>query len=79
MTTKQIVEAVLAYAGTDKKKLADILYPDTVHPAQLLQKRLTTGKFDVNDWARIASAVSAKCSICFTFADGKSITLDLMP
>ena len=55
MTARQIVEMALAYKGMDKAELARNLG----WSAQLLNKRLNTGKFSVEEWQAIGEAIGA--------------------
>lgn len=40
---------------------------------QLLNKRLNTGKFSVDEWEMIAKAMGATSRVGFVFSDGKEI------
>lgn len=40
---------------------------------QLLNKRINTGKFSVEEWQQIAAALGAKARVGFVFPDGKEI------
>lgn len=71
MTARQIVEMGVAYAGITNSELARRLG----WSPQLLNKRLNTGKFTVEEWGKIAEALGALPTIGFTFADGKSVGL----
>lgn len=63
MTAKQIVEMATAYCGITNSELARRLE----WSPQLLAKRLHTGKLTVEEWERIAEALSAKAKIGFEF------------
>ena len=69
MTARQIIEMALAYAGITNSELARRLG----WSPQLLNKRLNTGKFTVEEWQAIGSALGATAQIVFTFRDGKEI------
>lgn len=69
MTAKQIVEMALAYAGISNAELARRLG----WSPQLLQKRLNTGKFSVDEWETIAKAIGGEAQIHIVFPDGKAV------
>lgn len=69
MTARQIIEMALAYAGITNSELARRLG----WSPQLLNKRLNTGKFTVEEWQEIGAALGATAQIVFTFQDGKEI------
>jgi len=70
MEARQIVEMALAYKGMSNAELARRLE----WSPQLLNKRLTTGKFTVDEWERIGSAIGAESGIvAFRFTDGTVI------
>lgn len=69
MTARQVVEMALAYCGITNSELARRLD----WSPQLLNKRLNTGKFSVEEWEQIGEALGAKTKITFTFPDGKTI------
>lgn len=69
MTARQIVEMALAYKGMSNADLARKLE----WSPQLLNKRLNTGKFTVEEWKMIGEAIGAEASIVFRFEDGKVI------
>jgi hypothetical protein len=71
MTARQIVEMALAYKGMDKAELARKLG----WSAQLLNKRLNTGKFSVEEWQAIGEALGAKTQIAFSFPEGQRVGL----
>lgn len=71
MTARQIVEMALVYKCMNKMELATKLG----WSAQLLNKRLNTGKFSVEEWQAIGEALEAPVEIVFKFPDGKSIGL----
>lgn len=70
MTARQIIEMALAYARITKADLAKRL---DMSP-QLLNKRLNTGKFSVDEWEQIGKAIGANCKVVFVFPDGKEIS-----
>lgn len=69
MTARQIVEMALAYCGITNAELARRLG----WSPQLLNKRLNTGKFTVEEWGKIAAALGAKAKVGFLFPDGREI------
>ncbi len=69
MTAKQLIEMGVAYAQITNAELARRLG----WSPQLLNKRLNTGKFTVEEWEMIAQALGAKLRMGFTFPDGKEI------
>ena len=69
MTARQIIEMAVAYCGITNSELARRLG----WSPQLLNKRLNTGKFSVEEWESIGSALNAKARVGFIFADGKEI------
>ena len=69
MTAKQIVEMAVKYCGITNSELARRLD----WSPQLLNKRLNTGKFTVEEWELIANALGAKARVGFVFSDGKEI------
>lgn len=69
MTARQIIEMALAYCGISNSELARRLG----WSPQLLNKRLNTGKFSVDEWEMIAQAIGAKARIGFSFPDGKEV------
>lgn len=69
MTARKIIEMALAYVGITNSELARRLG----WSPQLLNKRLNTGKFTVEEWQEIGSALGATAQIVFTFPDGKEI------
>ncbi len=69
MTARQIIEMGIAYAGMTNAALARKLG----WSPQLLNKRLNTGKFSVEEWAMIAEALGAKLNLGFAFPDGKNV------
>jgi hypothetical protein len=69
MTAKQVVEMAVAYAGITNSELARRLG----WSPQLLNKRLNTGKFTVEEWVQIGEALGAKARVGFDFPDGKEI------
>lgn len=69
MTARQIIEMALAYAGITNSELARRLG----WSPQLLNKRLNTGKFTVEEWQQIGEALGGTAQIVFTFPDGKEI------
>ncbi len=71
MTARQIVEMGTAYCGITNSELARRLG----WSPQLLNKRLNTGKFTVEEWELIAKALGADISIGFKFPGGKTAGL----
>lgn len=69
MTARQIVEMALAYCGISNSELARRLG----WSPQLLNKRLNTGKFSVEEWELIGKALGAETKIIFRFPDGREI------
>lgn len=69
MTARQIIEMALAYCGLSNSELARRLG----WSPQLLNKRLNTGKFSVEEWERIGEAIGAETKIVFRFPDGREI------
>ncbi len=69
MTARQIVEMAVAYCGITNSELARRLE----WSPQLLNKRLNTGKFTVEEWEKIGAAIGAKARIGFVFEDGREI------
>ncbi len=69
MTARQIVEMATAYCGISNAELARRLG----WSPQLLNKRLNTGKFTVEEWEGLASALGAKARVGFLFPDGKEV------
>lgn len=69
MTARQIIEMGVAYAGITNSELARRLG----WSPQLLNKRLNTGKFTVEEWEKIANALGAKALIGFSFPNGRSV------
>jgi len=69
MTARQVIEMALAYAGMSNSELARRLG----WSPQLLNKRMNTGKFTVEEWERIGAAIGAEARIAFRFPDGKEI------
>ena len=71
MECKQFVKIATATAGITQADLAARLG----WSPQLLNNRLKTGKFSLEEWQRIAAAMGADLLIGFQFPDGKSVTL----
>lgn len=69
MTAKQVIEMKLAYMGISNSELARRLE----WSPQLLNKRLNTGKFTVEEWEQIAEALECKARITFVLPDGTEI------
>ena len=69
MTARQIVEMAVAYCGITNSELARRLG----WSPQLLNKRLNTGKFSVEEWDMIAKSLGATARIGFVFPDGKEV------
>lgn len=66
MTARQIIEMGIAYCGITNSELARRLG----WSPQLLNKRLNTGKFTVEEWEKIGEVLGAKLKISFHFPDG---------
>ena len=71
MECKQFVKIAAATAGITQAELAARLG----WSPQLLNNRLKTGKFSLEEWQRIAAALGADLLIGFQFPDGKQVTL----
>ena len=71
MTARQIIEMGIAYAGITNSELARRLN----WSPQLLNKRINTGKFSVEEWEQIAVALGATAKIGFSFDGGKEVGL----
>lgn len=69
MTARQIIEMGVAYCGITNSELARRLG----WSPQLLNKRLNTGKFTVEEWELIATALGAEARVGFVFPGGKEI------
>lgn len=69
MTARQVIEMATAYCGISNSELARRLG----WSPQLLNKRLNTGKFTVEEWEKIGEAMGAIAKVAFTFPDGKTI------
>lgn len=69
MTARQVIEMAVAYRGISNSELARRLG----WSPQLLNKRLNTGKFSVEEWEQIGEAIGAKTKIVFRFPDGTEI------
>lgn len=69
MTARQIVEMAVAYCGITNSELARRLD----WSPQLLNKRLNTGKFSVEEWEKIAGVLGASARVGFVFPDGKEV------
>ena len=71
MECRQFVKIATATAGITQAELAARLE----WSPQLLNNRLKTGKFALDEWQRIAAALGADFLIGFQFPDGKTVTL----
>lgn len=69
MTAKQVIDMGLAYAGMSQRDLAQKLG----WSPQLLNNRIKTGKFSVEEWDTIAKAIGAEFVVGFKFPDGKIV------
>lgn len=69
MTAKKLIGMALAYKGMSNADLARSLG----WSPQLLNKRLNTGKFTMDEWQTIAEAMGAKSEIHFVFDDGVTV------
>lgn len=66
MTAKQKIVMALAYAELTQAELARRL---GMQP-QLLNQRMATGRFTIDEWEKIAEAIGAKLDIAFVFEKG---------
>lgn len=71
MKCKQLIKIATATAGITQAELAARLE----WSPQLLNNRVKTGKFTLEEWQRIAAALGADLLIGFQFPDGKTVTL----
>lgn len=71
MKCRQFVKIAAATAGITQAELASRLG----WSPQLLNNRLNTGKFTLEEWQRIATAIGADFLVGFQFPDGKTVTL----
>ena len=71
MECRQFIKIATATAGITQAELAARLE----WSPQLLNNRLKTGKFTLEEWQRIAAALGAALLIGFQFPDGKQVTL----
>ena len=71
MECKQFVKIATATAGITQAELAARLG----WSPQLLNNRLKTGKFTLEEWQRIAAALGADLLVGFQFPNGKTVTL----
>ena len=71
MECKQLIKIATATAGITQAELAARLE----WSPQLLNNRMKTGKFTLDEWQRIAAALGAALLIGFQFPDGKQVTL----
>ena len=69
MTAKQKIEMALAYSGISNAELARRLG----WSPQLLNKRITTGKFTLDEWQMIAKAIGGEAQIQIVFPDGNVV------
>lgn len=69
MTAKQVIDMGLAYAGMTQRDLAK----EIGWSPQLLNNRIKTGKFSVEEWEAFAKAIGAEFVIGFKFPDGKTV------
>lgn len=69
MTARQKIEMALAYQHMSNADLARKLG----WSPQLLNKRLNTGKFSLEEWDVIGAAIGAKADVRFVFSDGTQI------
>ena len=69
MTAKQLIDMALAYKGMKNVDLARNLG----WSPQLLNKRIKVGKFTVEEWEEIGTAIGADVKIGFHFPDGTII------
>ena len=71
MECRQFIKIATATAGITQAELAARLG----WSPQLLNNRMKTGKFTLEEWQRIAAALGAALLIGFQFPDGKQVTL----
>ncbi len=71
MTARQVVEMAIAYCGITNAELARRLG----WSPQLLNKRLNTGKFSLEEWEKIGAALGSTAKVGFIFPDGKEVGL----
>ena len=69
MTVKQLIDMACAYSGMSKADLAR----NAGWSPQTLSNRLNTGKFSMEDWEKIGSALGATVKIVIEFPDGNRI------
>ena len=70
MECRQFIKIATATAGITQAELAARLG----WSPQLLNNRMKTGKFTLDEWQRIAAALGADLLIGFQFQDGKTVT-----
>ena len=71
MECRQFIKIATATAGITQAELA----ARHEWSPQLLNNRMKTGKFTLEEWQRIAAALGADLLIGFQFPDGKKVTL----
>lgn len=69
MNAKQKIQAAIAYKGITQAELAKMLGMS----AQVFSKRISTGKFTLQEWEKIAEVLGAKFEAAFVFPDGGRI------
>ena len=69
MTARQLITTAATYAGLSRAELARRLD----WSPQLLEKRLTTGKFTLDEYERIGKEIGADFKFFYEFPDGKQI------
>ena len=69
MTTKQLIDMGTSYAGISNAELARRLG----WSPQILYNRMKTGKFSLEEWEQIATALGAEFRLGFQFPDGREI------
>ena len=67
MTVNQIIRTASAYAGVKPSVLAE----SVGWSPQNLNKRLTTGKLSIDEWAALAEALGGKLNLYIEFPDGE--------
>ena len=69
MTVKQLIDMGTSYAGISNAELARRLG----WTPQILFNRIKTGKFSIEEWEQIATALGAEFRLGFKFPDGREI------
>lgn len=69
MTAKKLIEAAIGYSGISCAEFGRRMG----WSPQNTVKRLSTGKFTVEEWLNIGRALGAETILTFRFPDGKEI------